>query len=115
MISALTTAITDDPPANELSDDPVETITNIIPSQLTPYAYKYRITLPNNSPASYGLLLLASRHAAWTTPIPEDCIPIHLPNDIRQGLLQQTPTIIRTNTTPPPYPPATHAPSTTLP
>ena len=72
-----------------------------IPSQLAPYAYKYRITLPSNSPTPCGFLLLASIQAAWTTPIPETAIPTHIPNDIRQRLLQQTPTIIRTNTTPP--------------
>jgi hypothetical protein len=101
MISSLTTTTTDDPPTYEFEDDPIETTTNIIPTQLTPYAYKYRITLPISSPASYGLLLLANRQAAWTTPIPENFIPTHLPNDIRQRLLQETPTIIRTNTTPP--------------
>ena len=51
--------------------------------------------LTQQLPASYGLLL------ARTTPIPENFILTHLPNDIRQRLLQQTPTIIRTNTTPP--------------
>jgi hypothetical protein len=34
MISALTTSITEDPPADEL-DDPIETTTNIISTQLT--------------------------------------------------------------------------------
>jgi hypothetical protein len=83
MISALTTTITDDPPANVLDDDPIETTANIIPPRLTPYAYKYRATLPSNSPAFYGLILLASMHAAWITTIPEHFIPTHLPNDTR--------------------------------
>ena len=101
MLSALTTTITEDPPTDELDDDPIESTTSIIPPQLTPYAYKYRSTLPNNSLASYGLLLLVIRQAAWTTQIPETSIPSHLSDDIRQSLLQQTPTIIRANTTPP--------------
>ena len=100
-ISALTTTITEESPTNELGDDPIETTTNIVPTQVTPYAYKSRIIMPNNSLVSYGLLLLANKHAAWTTPIPETYIPTHLPNDIRQRLLQQTPIIIRANTMPP--------------
>jgi hypothetical protein len=99
MISAIATTITDDPPADNLDDDPIEATTIIISTQLTAYPYKYRVTLPSNSPASYGLLLLANKHAPWTTTIPETFIPTHLPNDIRQRLLQQAPTIIRTNTT----------------
>jgi len=101
IISALATTITDDSPAYELDDDPIKTNTNIIQPQLTPYAYKYRVILPINSPASYGLLLIAGRQAAWTTTIPENIIPTHLPNDIRQRLIQHTPTIIRINTSPP--------------
>jgi hypothetical protein len=61
MISAIAKVITDDPPADELDDDPIKTTAVIIPPQLKPYSYKYRITLPNNSPESYGLFLLASR------------------------------------------------------
>jgi hypothetical protein len=97
MISAVATSITYDPPTNDLDDDPIETTTIIIPPQLKQYPYKYRITLPANSSASNGLLPLA-RTLARTTTIPENFIPTHLPNDIRHRLLQQTPTIIRTNT-----------------
>ena len=61
MISATVTTIIDNPPTDELDDDPIEPATIILPPQFTPYPYKYRITLPTNSPASYGLLLLASR------------------------------------------------------
>jgi hypothetical protein len=101
MVSVLTTTITNHPPTDELDDDPIETATTVIPTQLQPYAYKYRITLPNTSPSSCGLILLASRQAAWTTQIPETAIPTHLPNDLRHRLLQQTPTIIRANTSTP--------------
>jgi hypothetical protein len=101
MISAIATTITDYPPADKLDDDPIETTTINIPPQLTAYPYKYRVTLPNNSLASHGLLLLANRHATWTTTIPETFILTHLPIDIRKRLLQQAPAIIRTNTTPP--------------
>jgi len=70
------------PPTNELDDDHIEITTNIFPPQLTPYAHKYRVSLPGNSPASCGPLLLANRQPAWTTTIPENFIPTHLPNDI---------------------------------
>jgi hypothetical protein len=40
MISAIAKAITDDPPADELDDDPIETTTIIIPPQLIPYPNK---------------------------------------------------------------------------
>jgi hypothetical protein len=83
MISSTATSITYDLPTNELDDDPIDTTIVIIPPQLTPYSYKYRITLPINSTASYALLLRASRQAAWTTNIPENYIPAHRPNNIR--------------------------------
>ena len=94
-------AISEDPPNAEIDDEQITTNTLIIPRQLATYPYQFRLTLPANSPATTGLLLLASRQAPWTTVIPDPFIPDHLPEDLRARLLQQTPTIIRTNNTPP--------------
>ena len=94
-------AISEDPPNAELDDEQINTTTLIIPRQLATYPYKFRLTLPANSPATAGVLLLASRQAPWTTVIPDVYIPDHLPGDLRARLLKQTPTIIRTNNTPP--------------
>jgi hypothetical protein len=75
---AQVTAISDDPPPSELDDDPFDTATLYTPPQLSHYPYKFCLTLPANSPASVGLLLLASRQAPWTTEIP-DTRPTHPP------------------------------------
>ncbi len=101
--SAAVTSYTDDPPTDELDDEPIAIMTNITPQQLTTYPYKFRLTLPTDSPATTGLLLLASRQAPWKSPIPEEYIPNHFSADLRQSLLLQVPTIIRAiNTSPKP-------------
>ncbi len=61
--SAAVTTYSDIPPTNELNDEPFVTTTIITPQQLTAYLYKFRLTLPASSPATTGLLLLASRQA----------------------------------------------------
>jgi hypothetical protein len=94
-------AISDDPSTPELDDDPIETTTTYTPPQLNPYPYKFRLTLSANSPASVGLLLLASRQAPWTAEIPEVFIPSHIPENLKHRLLRQIPTITRTSNTPP--------------
>jgi hypothetical protein len=99
--SAAITTYSDIPPTDELDDDPISTSTNVTPHQLAPYPYKFRLTLPTNSPATTGLLLLASRQAPCTTRIPNEFIPTHFPEDLRQSLFQQIPTIIRANNIPP--------------
>ncbi len=106
------TIISDDPPSAELDDDPIDTTTLYTPPQLSIYPYKFRLTLPTNFPTAVGLLLLASRQASWTTDIPKEFIPTHFPEDLRTRLQQQHPTITRAYNTPPPNPPAIHAPST---
>ena len=93
--------ISEAPPTTELDDEQIDGPTLIIPRQLASYPYLFRLTLPANSPATTGLLLLASRQAPWTTLIPDSFIPDHLPENLRARLLQQTPTIIRTNNTQP--------------
>ncbi len=93
--------ISDTPPSTKLDDEPIHDTTLLLPAILTPYPYKCKITLLTNSPVSYGLLLLASRQAKWTAPIPDEIIPTHLPTDVRRSLLTHIATILRTNTTPP--------------
>jgi hypothetical protein len=99
--SATITTYSDIPPTDELDNEPISTSTSVTPHQLTPCPYKFRLTLPTNSPATAGLLLLASRQVPWTTCIPEEFIPTRFPEDLRQSLLQQIPTIIRANNIPP--------------
>ena len=93
MISATATAVTDDPPIDELDDDPIKTNIAIIPSQLSTYPYKNRIPLPTNSSASYGLRLLANRHATRATTILETLLKRH-----PSTLSTKDPYHIRTNT-----------------
>ncbi len=76
-------------------------MTLITPSQLSPYPSKFRLALPANSPASVGLLLLASRKAPWTTAVPDAFIPPNIPENLRTRLRHQIPTITRTTNTPP--------------
>ncbi len=94
-------AISNTPPNYELDDEPIHNTTNFLPASLTEHPYKYNLTLPTNSPASYGLLFFASRQVKWTASIPETSIPTYFPVDIRRSLLHQIPTIIRINTIPP--------------
>ncbi len=88
-------------PTSEPDDDPIDTTTLYTPPQLSPYPSKYRLTLPANSPASVGLLLLASRQAPWTTTVRDDFITPNLPEELRARLRQQIPTITRTTNTQP--------------
>ncbi len=57
--AAAVTAISENPPSAELDDDPIDTTNLYTPPQLSNCPYKFRLTLPANSPASAGLLLLA--------------------------------------------------------
>jgi hypothetical protein len=98
---AQVTAIFGDIPTSEPDDDPIDTATRIIPQQLSPYPPKFRMALPANSPASVGLLLLASRQAPWTTTIPDEYILPTFPEDLRNRLRHQTPSITRVTNTPP--------------
>jgi hypothetical protein len=54
--------------------------------------------MPSISPATYGLLLIANTQTRWTTSIPNTLIPTYIAQNIRQSMLQQRPTIIRSNT-----------------
>ena len=101
MRDAQVTTILGDIPTSEPDDDPIDTMTLITPPQLSPYPSKFCLALPTNSPASVGLLLLASRQAPWTTIVPDALIPPNIPEDLRTRLSQQTPTITRTTNTPP--------------
>ena len=76
-------------------------MTLITPPQLSQYPSKFRLALPANSPASVGLLLLASRQAPWTTIIPDELISPNIPDDLRTRLRRQIPTITRITNTPP--------------
>jgi len=55
------------------------------------------VTLPTFSPTAYGLTRLASRQLRWTTNIPQTNIPTWILDSLRQPLLNQTPTVTRTN------------------
>ena len=54
--------------------------------------------MPTYSPATYILLLIAIRQTLWTTSILDTLILTSIANNIRQTLLQQISTIIRSNT-----------------
>ena len=113
MISATAIPITYDRPIGELDDDPIETTIIGIQQRLASYPYKYRITLPTNSP----------RPTAYSS-LQATKLPGH-PTSPRTTSRPTSPTIsvnISYNRSlpssgpapHPPYPLATHAPSTTL-
>jgi hypothetical protein len=85
--AATVTANSEDPPAAELDDDPFDTATLYNPPQLSTCPYKFRLTIPANSPATADMLLLVSRQAHRTTQIPNEYIPTHLPDDLCTRLL----------------------------
>ena len=87
----------------KLDDEPITNTTEVILSQLRTCPYSFTVTLPTFCSVAYGLLLLASRQVRWTTNIPEALIPQHIPQPIRQALLHQIPTTIRSNTTAPKF------------
>ena len=82
----------------ELDDEPITSITEVIPSQLRTYPYYFTLNLPTFSTAAYGLLFLATRQARWSTNIPEALIPQTISQPIRQAIIQQMSTTIRSNT-----------------
>jgi hypothetical protein len=82
----------------ELDDEPITSTTEVITPQLRTCPYSFTVTLPTFSSATYGLLLLANRQARWSTHIPAALIPQHMPQPLRQALLHQIPTTIRSNT-----------------
>ena len=86
------------PARPELDDEPITITTEVTPSQLRTCPYSFNVTLPTFSTAAYGLLLLASRQAIWSTSIPESLIPQNIAQPIRQAILQQMLTTIRSNT-----------------
>jgi hypothetical protein len=91
------------PVQTEYDDEPITITTQVTPSQLNTRPYSFTITLPTFSTAAYGLLLLASRQTRWSTSIPETLIPTFITQTIRQAILQQTPTTIRSNIHAPRY------------
>jgi hypothetical protein len=82
----------------EYDDEPITNTTQVIPSQVNTCPYSFTPTLPTFNIAAYGLLLLASRQTRWSTSIPDSLIPTFITQTIRQAILQQTPTFIKTNT-----------------
>jgi len=92
------TADTNTTPTPGFGDEEISSNTHILPAILSQCPGKFTLTLPTTSPASYGLLLLTSRHAKWSAPIPEANIPTQIPTDIRNILIKQIPIIIRSNT-----------------
>jgi hypothetical protein len=55
------------PARPELDDEPVTSTTQVTPPQLDTCPYRFTVTMPTYSPATYGLLLIASRQTRWTT------------------------------------------------
>jgi len=86
------------PAQPELDDEPITSTTRLIPTHLDTYPYCFTVTLPTYNPSTYGLLFLAIRQARWTTSILDTLILTFIANNIRQTLLQQLPTVIRSNT-----------------
>jgi hypothetical protein len=86
------------PVCPELDDKPITSTTEVIPTQFRICPYSFTLTLPTFNSASYGLLLLASKQARWSSNIPEALIPQTISQPIRQALIQQMPTTIRSNT-----------------
>jgi hypothetical protein len=81
----------------ELDDEPIANNTQVIPFQFNTCPYSFTTTLPAFSTATYGLLLLASKQTKWTASLPNTFIPAIVIQNIRQAILQQVPTIIRSN------------------
>ena len=81
-----------------LDDEQIATGTYVTSPHLegTPHAHDVA-RLPTLSPAPYGLTLLASRRLRWTTNISQTNIPSWIPDNLRQPLLNQTPTVTRAN------------------
>jgi len=82
----------------EFDDEPITSTTKVIPTHLRTCPYSFTLTLPASSSAAYGLLLLASKQARWSTSIPDTLIPQTISQPIRKALLQQMPITIRGNT-----------------
>ncbi len=56
------------------------------PQHITGVPYAHIVTLPTFSPATVGLILLASRQYKWTTNIPPTAIPAHIPDAQKTSL-----------------------------
>jgi len=82
----------------EFDDEPITSTREVIPAHLRTCPYSFTLTLPTFSSAAYGLLLLASRQARWSSSIPYTLIPQIISQPIRKALLQQMPIIIIGNT-----------------
>jgi len=78
-------------------DEPVLSDTDLLPKELQGVPAPYIVKLPTFSPSTYGLILLASRQTKWSASLSPDIIPADLPEDLRQALLLQIPTVTRTN------------------
>jgi hypothetical protein len=80
-----------------LDDEQIASGTYVTSPQLEGTPHAHVVTLPTFSLAAYGLTLLASRQLRWTTNIPQTSIPSWIPNNLRQPLLNQSPTVTRAN------------------
>ena len=80
-----------------LDDEPIALGTYLTSKHLEGTPHAHVVTLPTFSSATYGLKLLASRQLRWTTTLPQTSIPNWIPDNLRQPLLNQTPTITRAN------------------
>jgi hypothetical protein len=86
------------PAQPELNDELLTSTTRLAPTHLDTCPYCFTVALPTYILSTYGLLLLASRQARWTTSMRDTLIPTSIANNIRQTLLQQLPIVIRSNT-----------------
>jgi hypothetical protein len=80
-----------------LDDEPIASGTYLASKHLKGTPHAHVITLPTFSSATYGLTLLASRQLRWSTTLPQTSTPTWILDNLRQPLLNQTPTITRGN------------------
>ena len=86
-----------EPPPTKYDDDTIRSNTHLLDPSVP---YRYTVTLPAQSPAAYGLILLSSRQVTWTVDIPDIYVPTGIPNPLRDAILSHTPTVTRAATIP---------------
>jgi hypothetical protein len=85
----------EEPPPTEYDDEPIRSNTHLLDPSVP---YRYTVTLPTQSPAAYGLILLSSRQVTWTVDIPHIYVPTSIPSPLRDAILSHTPTVTRAAT-----------------
>ena len=81
-----------EPPPIEYDDEPIRSNTPLLDPSVP---YRYILTLPTQSSAAYGLILLSSRQVTWTVDIQETYVQTDIPNPLCDAILSHTPTVTR--------------------